>query len=133
MSKSKTFSKEQLVKKAQGEFKNYPKAKSLFATEDGNFFLDSNRAKLHAGTKLKMVEIENENFINNQPVNEPEKVKPANHKDLINESKTLETVEEVVAKLSIEQSLEKPRPSVVKAYKERIEVLNSQATQDEEE
>ena len=47
----KTYSKAELEKKAKDVFKEYPSAKSLFATTDGQFFLDKNRANLHAGAK----------------------------------------------------------------------------------
>lgn len=45
----KTKSKEELKATAQKVFKQYKKAKKVFATLDGNVFLDKNRAELHAG------------------------------------------------------------------------------------
>lgn len=51
MSTKKTFSKEQLEKKANKVFADYPNAKKVYATADGNCFLLENRANMHAGPK----------------------------------------------------------------------------------
>ena len=56
----KTYSKAELEKKAKDVFKEYSNANSLFATTDGQFFLDQNRANLHAGAKGNVIEIEND-------------------------------------------------------------------------
>jgi hypothetical protein len=44
----KTYSKSELKKKAAEVFQQYPNAKQLHATVDGNIFLDINRAQLHS-------------------------------------------------------------------------------------
>lgn len=55
----KTYSKNQLEKKATGIFEKYPLAQKIYATSDGQFFLDENRADLHVnGKKLSIVKIE---------------------------------------------------------------------------
>lgn len=45
----KTKSKKNLKERAQEVFKQYDNAEKVFATSDGNVFLDKNRAQLHAG------------------------------------------------------------------------------------
>ena len=47
---------EELRQESASIFEQFPKATTLFATRDGQFFLDQNRAKLHAG-KGQVVEI----------------------------------------------------------------------------
>ena len=49
MKNKKIFTKDQLQKKADATFKQYPNAKQVFATSDGNVFLELNRANIHAG------------------------------------------------------------------------------------
>lgn len=56
MNTKKTYSEAALQKKAETTLENYPNAEAVFATTDGNIFLDRNRAELHAG-KGRVVEI----------------------------------------------------------------------------
>lgn len=45
----KTLSESELKELAQGVFEQFPNAKEVYATSDGNIFLSENRANLHAG------------------------------------------------------------------------------------
>jgi len=55
----KKYSKTQLKEKAKDIFKSYPDATTLHATSDGQFFLEQNRAQLHADeNELQVIEIE---------------------------------------------------------------------------
>ena len=55
----KQYSKTQLKEKAKDIFKSCPDAETLYATSDGQFFLEQNRADLHADeNKLQVIEIE---------------------------------------------------------------------------
>lgn len=48
----KTYSESELKEnQVKAAFKQYPDAKKVFATLDGNVFLNENRANLHAGAK----------------------------------------------------------------------------------
>lgn len=48
----KTYSESELKEnQVKDAFKQYPDAKKVFATTDGNVFLEENRANLHAGAK----------------------------------------------------------------------------------
>lgn len=48
----KTYSESELKEnQVKAAFKQYPDAKKVFATTDGNVFLNENRANLHAGAK----------------------------------------------------------------------------------
>lgn len=54
----KTLSKTALNEKAVPVFKVHPNATVLYATSDGQFFLNKNRAELHAnGNKLSVHDI----------------------------------------------------------------------------
>jgi lipopolysaccharide export system protein LptA len=53
--------KEELKAAAKAALKNYPNAKKVFATLDGNVFLDKNRAELHAG-KSTVIEFTTADF-----------------------------------------------------------------------
>lgn len=55
----KTFSKKELNAKAAPVFKEHPNASVLYGTSDGQFFLNKNRAELHASAnKLSVHGIE---------------------------------------------------------------------------
>lgn len=55
----KKFTKEELVEMSKDYKKGYPKAKVMFATEDGNFFLAKNPAPGHAkASKIELFEID---------------------------------------------------------------------------
>ncbi|QAA81408.1 hypothetical protein EI546_06545 [Aequorivita sp. H23M31] len=49
MNTKKTYSEAELTTQAEGVFERFPDATTVFATTDGNVFLDRNRAELHAG------------------------------------------------------------------------------------
>lgn len=57
MTTKRTYSETELQKEAEACFKRFPAADSVFATTDGNVFLDRNRAELHAG-KGKVVQFD---------------------------------------------------------------------------
>lgn len=117
----KTYSKAELEKKAQAVFKDYPKANKVFATTDGQFFLDENRANLHAGAKGKVIEISNDGTDEDNADNSN---KPKSAEALINEAKTIETIEAVEAAKEVEAK-GKNRSTVIAAYDARIEELKS--------
>lgn len=47
----KTYSEAELKEKANQTFADYPAAKKVYATVDGNIFLQENRANIHVGPK----------------------------------------------------------------------------------
>ncbi|WP_435135722.1 hypothetical protein [Formosa sp. A9] len=115
----KSYSKSQLQDKAKAVFKDYPTATSVFATTDSQFFLNQNRAELHAGKKGAVIEIENE-------FEAPEKTdsKSKTAKELIAEAKTIETIEAVEAAIVLETEGDN-RTTVLAAYNARIEELKA--------
>ncbi|AOR29545.1 hypothetical protein FORMB_25280 [Formosa sp. Hel1_33_131] len=114
----KSYSKTELTEQSKAVFKNYPTAKVVFGTTDGQFFLNESHANIHATAEGKVFKIENENI-----PSEGTKNKPANAADLIAVAATLETVEAVDAAKALE--LEgKNRATVLAAYDARIEELN---------
>lgn len=116
----KTYSKADLEKKAQGVFKDYPKADKVFATTDGQFFLDENRANLHAGAKGKVIEIANEGTSEGESTKDT--IKPKSAEDLITEAKAIETIDLVEVAKEIEAK-GKNRTTVIAAYDARIAEL----------
>lgn len=116
----KTYSKAELEKKAQGVFKDYPKANKVFATTDGQFFLDENRANLHAGAKGKVIEIANDG--GSEDKTSKDGVKPKSAEALITEAATIETIDLVEVAKEVEAK-GKNRSTVIAAYDARIDEL----------
>ncbi|MDQ8012038.1 MAG: hypothetical protein REI96_06300 [Flavobacterium nitrogenifigens] len=54
----KTFSEDELKDLANKIFAQYPDANQVFATVDGNIFLERNRADIHAGAKGRVLVID---------------------------------------------------------------------------
>lgn len=103
---NKTYSESELEGFAQKTFEQYPTAKEIFVTEDGQCFLMKNRAELHAGAKGKVYTFEKKT--------EAEKPAPKmNAKDTIAAIKAAETLEALAA-FSADD-----RKSVVEAYNKR--------------
>jgi hypothetical protein len=122
---SKTYSKSELSKKAVTFFKDYPQAKSVFATNDGHLFLSENRAALHKKSlkEGQYFEIENEGQSSSDDSKDNSTKKSAD--DLINEAKVIETVEAVEAAIVLETE-GKSRKTVLAAYDARIEELKAE-------
>lgn len=55
---AKTYSKEELQELANETFAQYPNANKVFATVDGNVFLERNRANIHATPKGQVLEFD---------------------------------------------------------------------------
>ena len=70
----KSYSKTELTEHSKAVFKNYPTVKVVFATTDGQFFLDENRANLHATAEGKVFTIENENIPFERTKNKPQPI-----------------------------------------------------------
>ena len=121
----KTYSKAELEKKAKDVFKEYPSAKSLFATTDGQFFLDKNRANLHAGAKGNVIEIENEFEAHSKSNSkDSDSIKPKSADTLIEEAKTIESIDLVELAKEVEAK-GKNRKTVIEAYDTRMEELKT--------
>ncbi|MBU2923053.1 hypothetical protein KO504_17015 [Winogradskyella psychrotolerans] len=123
---SKILSKSQLQEKADKLFKDYPEATEGFVTNDGNAFLDQNRADLHAKSndKLKVITFENEGLGEATPETEKvDPIKPASADQLIELAKTA-TIDVATINLDIEKE-GKARKTVIAAFEARIEELNT--------
>lgn len=111
MKKEKTYNEDELQAKAKKVFKEFTKAKVVFATTDGNVFLSRNFAELHAGPKGRVLEIER-NI-------EPEKTAFVNELN-VNDTNAL------IAKATLEELAKyaaDERITVQRAYKARLEKL----------
>ena len=64
----KSYSKTELTEQSKAVFKNYPTAKVVFGTTDGQFFLNESHANIHATAEGKVFKIENENVQETAPV-----------------------------------------------------------------
>lgn len=111
----KEFSKEELQENANKVFEQFPNAKKVYATLDGNTFLDENRARLHAG-KGMVVPFE-------KPVPTPaeQTTKPKTAPELIEEINLLENVEALE-----DLALNENRKTVLEAISKRKALLESQ-------
>jgi hypothetical protein len=109
-----TFSKEELEKKALAFFDKNTEVKSVYATSDGNVFLNENRAKMHAG-KGNVYTFKSEDTSEDNS----KEVKTLNTKDTISAIKLAETVE-ALAPFAIDE-----RKSVTEAYIKRLEQLTN--------
>lgn len=105
----KTYSKEELEKKALKIFKQFPNANKVYATADGNVFLDKNRANLHTKGQIFEIERAHKSDANLS-------VKDA--KTMIEEIAKIDKIEE----LDLIQSSEK-RKTVLEAIEKRREQL----------
>lgn len=102
----KELSKQKLEEKASVVFKDFPNANKVYATTDGNIFIEENRAWLHAGAKGKVIVMER------PVVDEPKKVKTA--AEIIEEIKSATTTEQ----LHVFEKDEK-RKTVLKAIEDK--------------
>jgi hypothetical protein len=119
----KTYSKSELAKKAVDVFKTYPTAEKIFASNDGQFFLEENRAALHAKSlkKGQYFEIENEGEAS---ADNSKDSKSKSAEDLIADAKDIETTEAVEAAIVLETE-GKNRKTVLAAYDARIQELKA--------
>lgn len=113
----KEFSKEELQERANNIFEQFPKAEKVYATLDGNTFLEENRARLHAGKGTVAT------FERPLPT-EIQTSKPKSAQDLIEEINTLESLDDLDA-LALNES----RKTVLEAINKRKAFLDSQATE----
>lgn len=119
----KKYTKSELKKEAQKQMKNQ-KVNKCFATEDGQFFILKNRAKLHAFANNKMELFEFENDGTNDAPKDKKETKAGKKKvtadAAIKAIEKAETVEEVLDILGDDK-----RKTVKDAADLRIELLNS--------
>ncbi|WP_438710857.1 hypothetical protein ACSTS3_19660 [Aquimarina muelleri] len=139
----KSYSKSELKEQSKEVFKHYPTAKVAFATTDGQFFLNENRANLHATAEGKVFKIENENVQekeqaldvikgNKNAVNSSDDAKAAKAAKMQKAKKEAKELAETIATLETVDAVNvaikgKTAKSVLKAAAERIEVLTNQA------
>lgn len=96
----KRYTTEELAKLAQDYKKSNPKAKKMYATEDGNFFFDINPARNHArAATLPLYEIKMADS-SVKPLDENgQPVTPQGDKTTVEEQKDLDPVAEAKKKL----------------------------------
>lgn len=118
MKTKKTYSETELKAKTVAIFERFTTAESVFATTDGNIFLDKNRAELHAG-KGRVIQFD-------RPVPAPEaKEEPKmTAKDAI-------ALIETAALEDLAAFADDQRKTVQEAYQKRLEALG--INNDEEE
>lgn len=125
----KTFSKKELTEKAAPVFKNHPKAGVLYATTDGQFFLNKNRRDLHANaSNLGIYDISrDESPLTPEGGTEPKLPSVAKLKDLVAE---IDDEDELSALLETEKNGEN-RKTAVAAIEERIAETSAKASASE--
>jgi hypothetical protein len=125
----KRYSKNQLEQKAEGIFKKYPLATKLYATSDGQFFLEENRADLHVkGKKLSVVKVEKPIEPSNPEgkENTGDEKQTISIKDLKPIVKAMTDKEALTKMLEEEKALEDPRKSAIKLFEKRIAELETE-------
>lgn len=110
----KEFSKEELQESANKVFEQFPNAKKVYATLDGNTFLDENRARLHAGKGMVVP------FEKPVPTPDEQTTKPKTAPELIEEINLLESKEALEA-LEINET----RKTVLESITKRKAVLEA--------
>ena len=86
----KTYNEKELKEKADQVFAEFPDAKKVFATLDGNVFLMENRARLHAGNKGRVIPFD-------RPIEETKKELKANDSTKETTSKPPKAEEQIAA------------------------------------
>lgn len=103
------MTKEELKEKAEEILKEFPTANKVYATVDGNVFLEENRARLHATVKGTVME-----FTREPVLVETSGDKPAPAKEVIEAIKIAETKED------LEAFATDTRKSVKDAFEKRL-------------
>ncbi len=134
----KRYSKTQLKEQATEVFKQYPNTEALYATSDGQFFLEKNRADLHANeNKLSVMNIEKDWTISTASagsatksaadVSKDETEKSSEHHlsvdELQEKVKACTDTAELKQWLEEEQKLEKPRKTAIACLEKRLKEL----------
>lgn len=120
----KVYSKSELKDKAKDTFKNFPKAKKVFITTDGQCFLEENRANIHAKpNKLEVVPFSKTDFIEVEDAKTVTASKGKTVEDIKAEIKEVEDVKVLEEMLEAEQN-GKNRTTAIEAIQERIKELN---------
>ena len=138
----KSYSKTELTEQSKAVFKNYPTAKVVFGTTDGQFFLNESHANIHATAEGKVFKIENENVQETAPVlnvvkgnkdvaNSTDATKTAKAAKMQKAKKEAKALVETIATLETVDAVNeavkgKTAKSVLKAAAARIEVLNNE-------
>ena len=116
----KSYSKEDLEKQAQKVFNKYPSTEVLYATTDGQFFLQENRAQLHASNKslgLPKIITRDLNNIEVAEVTEEKGLSVKELKTLVKATNDNATLEKMLEK---ENNTEAPRKTAIEAIEARI-------------
>ena len=114
----KTYDESELKELANKVFEQFPNSDKVFATTDGNIFLNKNRAELHAGPKGKILTIE-------RPIETEKKATKEyalNSKDTIAKVKAATTLEE------LKQFTDDERKGVIDAVEKRTAELTADIT-----
>ncbi len=112
-----SYSESELKEKANEIFEAFPNANKVFATTDGNVFLEKNRAELHAGSKGKVYPFDRPTAAGNAD----EITYPMNAKNTIKAIKAAEKLED------LEQYKTDERESVIAALAEKTTQLTESA------
>lgn len=114
----KSYSESELKDKANDVFAQFPNAKKVYATSDGNVFLEVNRANLHAGAKGKVYPFDKPAAASKEDEGQ---TYPLNAKNTIAAIKAVEKIED------LEQYKTDERTSVIAALTEKTNQLTEPA------
>lgn len=114
----KTYSEEELKESANSVFEQYPNATKVFATVDGNIFLDENRANIHAGAKGRVLPFD-------KPLVKEEKADATKNPSAADQIKA---ISEVTKLEDLEPFKADSRATVVKAVQDKTAELSAANT-----
>lgn len=110
-------SKEELWERAEEVLAQYKNADKVFATTDGNVFLDENRAQLHAG-KGRVVTFERQVFSDSKKTEDA---------DRMTAKETVKAIAESESIGDLEKFVNDDRKTVKEAYQKKLEEFNTEA------
>jgi hypothetical protein len=114
----KAYSEDELKELANSVFEQYPSATKVFATVDGNVFLEENRANIHAGAKGRVLPF-------NKPLVKEEK---ADKKKTPLADDQIKAIAEVTKLEDLEVFKTDGRATVVKALQDKTAELTAANT-----
>lgn len=109
----KTYSESELKELAKEVFEQFPNANTVFATVDGNVFLEKNRAEIHAGKTGRIFTIE-------RPI-----VKEASKEVITKADDVIKLIAEVTTIEALDAFKADTRKTVIKAVEDKTAELEA--------
>lgn len=121
----KTFSKKELKDKALKTLEQFPTAQKVFATVDGNIFLERNRAELHSKDVIYVFDRSLDSEVKSETTKDPSGNKNPGKKtpERISAEDAIKNISEVKSLADLEPYEKDKRATVKAAYETKKEEL----------